>query len=81
MTTFEPMDTAEEPGAVTMLLSKMFEFDPTLTLPENAMKTRKIIVSHFTSKRVAAPETTALYQTELFSPMETSPITDALRAV
>jgi len=37
MTTFEPIETADASEAVTKLLSKMFEFDPTLTLPANTM--------------------------------------------
>ena len=34
--------------------------------------------AHLGKGRVEIPETTALYQTELFSPIETSPMTDAL---
>jgi hypothetical protein len=37
MTTFEPIDTADESNAVTTLFSKMFEFEPTLTLPAIGM--------------------------------------------
>ena len=38
MTTFEPIDTADESNAVTTLFSKMFEFEPTITLPAIGMK-------------------------------------------
>jgi hypothetical protein len=38
MTTFEPIDTADESKAVTTLFSKMFEFEPTITLPAIGMK-------------------------------------------
>ena len=38
ITTFDPMDTADASKAVTTLLSKMFEFDPTLTLPDKIIK-------------------------------------------
>ena len=80
MTTFEPIETADASAAVTTLLSKMFEFDPTLTLPENAIRTTTD-AAHFLGDWDEIPETTALYQTELFSPMETSPMTEALECV
>ena len=80
MTTFEPIETADASAAVTTLLSKMFEFDPTLTLPENAIRTTTD-AAHFLGGWDEIPETTALYQTELFSPMETSPMTEALECV
>jgi hypothetical protein len=78
MTTLEPMDTAAGSKAVTTLLSNMFEFDPTLTLPEKPPhEIEKTECAR--DDDCVAPETTALYHTELFSPMVTSPITDALK--
>ena len=39
MTTLEPMDTEDGSNAETTLLSNMFVFDPTMTLPEGELKT------------------------------------------
>ena len=58
----------------------MFEFDTTLTLPENAFITTTD-AAHFLGGWDEIPKTTALYKTELFSPMETSPMTEALECV
>jgi hypothetical protein len=50
MTTLEPMDTEDGSNAETKLLSNMFVFDPTMTLPECELKTTRHKV-HFMGAR------------------------------